>query len=232
MVLAESVASSSAVTSRTRAARRCRRCRPIGAAAAAEAAAPHRARRRRDSAFAAMAKARISGSPRPTASRRSSTPPAGSSTGAAAQVYFGPIYVDVGVSQFKDTGERAFVFEGEVVPVGHSRPRHDHAGGRHGWLPLPQPRSHRPLPRRRRRVAAIRGDVGLRGRGRERRASGSPATTPWPAWSTPPRRWLFVAGEVRYAAVPDALGAPGISADFDESDLGGFSVAVKVLVGR
>ena len=46
------------------------------------------------------------------------------------------------------------------------------------------------------------------------------------------RRWLSVAGEVRYASVPDAIGAPGIAAEFDESSLGGFSVAVKVLVGR
>ena len=45
-------------------------------------------------------------------------------------------------------------------------------------------------------------------------------------------RWLFVAGEVRYASVPDAVGAPGVAADFGESNLGGVSVAVKLLVGR
>ena len=45
-------------------------------------------------------------------------------------------------------------------------------------------------------------------------------------------RWLFVGGEVRYTSVPDALGAPGIAAEFDESNLGGVSVAVKVLIGR
>jgi opacity protein-like surface antigen len=46
------------------------------------------------------------------------------------------------------------------------------------------------------------------------------------------KKWLWIAGEVRYASVPDAVGAPGIAADFDESNLGGFGVAVKVLVGK
>jgi opacity protein-like surface antigen len=46
------------------------------------------------------------------------------------------------------------------------------------------------------------------------------------------RKWLWVAGEVRYTSVPDAIGAPGIAGEFDESNLGGFGVAFKVLVGR
>jgi opacity protein-like surface antigen len=46
------------------------------------------------------------------------------------------------------------------------------------------------------------------------------------------RKWLWVAGEVRYSSVPDAIGAPGIASDFDETNLGGFGVAVKVLVGK
>jgi opacity protein-like surface antigen len=46
------------------------------------------------------------------------------------------------------------------------------------------------------------------------------------------KKWLWIAGEARYATVPDAVGAPGIAGDFEESNLGGFGVAVKVLVGR
>ena len=45
-------------------------------------------------------------------------------------------------------------------------------------------------------------------------------------------RWLFASFEVQYTAVPDALGAPGVSADFDESNLGGVSAYVKLAVGR
>ena len=44
--------------------------------------------------------------------------------------------------------------------------------------------------------------------------------------------WTFVAFEVRYASVPDALGPPGVSGEFDESNLGGFSMGLRVLVGR
>jgi len=44
--------------------------------------------------------------------------------------------------------------------------------------------------------------------------------------------WTFVAFEVRYTSVPDALGAPGVSGEFDETNLGGFSLAFRVLVGR
>jgi hypothetical protein len=45
-------------------------------------------------------------------------------------------------------------------------------------------------------------------------------------------KWLFTAFEVQYATVPDSLGAPGVSSEFGEKDLGGFSLRVKVSVGR
>jgi opacity protein-like surface antigen len=45
-------------------------------------------------------------------------------------------------------------------------------------------------------------------------------------------KWLFASFEVQYTAVPDALGAPGVSAHFDESNLGGVSAYVKLAVGR
>jgi hypothetical protein len=37
---------------------------------------------------------------------------------------------------------------------------------------------------------------------------------------------------VRYTSVPDALGPPGVSGEFDETNLGGFSAGFRVLVGR
>lgn len=45
-------------------------------------------------------------------------------------------------------------------------------------------------------------------------------------------QWVFASFEVQYTAVPDALGAPGVSGDFGESNLGGMSLQVKVAVGR
>jgi opacity protein-like surface antigen len=44
-------------------------------------------------------------------------------------------------------------------------------------------------------------------------------------------RWVSVAAEARYASVPNALKA-GAAAEFGEKDLGGVSARVRVLVGR
>ena len=82
--------------------------------------------------------------------------------GGGAQVYFGPIYVDVGVSRFEKTGERAFVFEGDVFRVG--------IPDRITMTPLVVTAGYR-FPAQARSVpylgggvgsAEIRGDVGLR----------------------------------------------------------------------
>jgi len=45
-------------------------------------------------------------------------------------------------------------------------------------------------------------------------------------------KWLFAAFEVQYTGVPNSLEAPGVSAEFDEKNLGGLSLQFKVLVGR
>lgn len=47
------------------------------------------------------------------------------------------------------------------------------------------------------------------------------------------RHRLFgIAGEVQWTTVPDALGAGGLSAEFDETDLGGLVIRARVLFGR
>ena len=45
-------------------------------------------------------------------------------------------------------------------------------------------------------------------------------------------RLFGVAGEVQYTTVPDALGAGGLSAEFNEKDLGGVILRARVLFGR
>ena len=45
-------------------------------------------------------------------------------------------------------------------------------------------------------------------------------------------RWVAIAGEVQWAAVPKALGETGISAAFEEDDLGGTTFRFKFIVGR
>ena len=45
-------------------------------------------------------------------------------------------------------------------------------------------------------------------------------------------KWVLTAFEVQYTTVPDALGMPGVSGEFGETNLGGLTFRVKVLVGR
>jgi hypothetical protein len=45
-------------------------------------------------------------------------------------------------------------------------------------------------------------------------------------------RWVAVGGEIGWSTIPNALGAGGVSSLFDEDNLGGTRVRVKVVVGR
>ena len=47
-------------------------------------------------------------------------------------------------------------------------------------------------------------------------------------------RWIAIGGEVQWARVPDALGTDpnGVSKEFSETDLGGATFRVRVIVGR
>jgi opacity protein-like surface antigen len=45
-------------------------------------------------------------------------------------------------------------------------------------------------------------------------------------------RAIGVAGEIEYATVPDAIGAGGLSEEFDEHNLGGLIVRARILFGR
>lgn len=45
-------------------------------------------------------------------------------------------------------------------------------------------------------------------------------------------RWVGAAVEIRYTRVPKAFSNGGVAAEFAETDLGGTSVRVKVLIGR
>jgi opacity protein-like surface antigen len=154
----------------------------------------------------------------------------GAFVGGGGQVYFGPIYVDVGVSRFEKTGERVFVFEGDVFKLG--------IPDRITITPVVVTAGYR-FPSRDRMVPYLGGGVGSvkfeeTSDFADDDENVSERFTSYHVLGGveyAAARWLFVAGEVRYTSVPDALGAPGVSADFDESNLGGVSVAAKVLVG-
>ena len=151
--------------------------------------------------------------------------------GGGGQVHIRQFYVDVGVSRFERTGERVFVFEGEVIRLG--------IPNRVTITPLVVTAGYR-VPAGNRMVPYVGGGVGSvlfeeTSDVADPDENVSERFTSYHAVGGveyAATRWLFVAGEVRYAAVPDALGALGVSAEFDESDLGGVSVAVKVMIGR
>lgn len=45
-------------------------------------------------------------------------------------------------------------------------------------------------------------------------------------------RWVGLAGEVSWSTVPDAIGKSGVSAAFNDTDLGGTTFRFKVTIGR
>jgi hypothetical protein len=45
-------------------------------------------------------------------------------------------------------------------------------------------------------------------------------------------RWLSAGAELRYRAVPDALGSGGISEVLNETDAGGTALRFRLAVGR
>jgi opacity protein-like surface antigen len=45
-------------------------------------------------------------------------------------------------------------------------------------------------------------------------------------------RWLAIGGEVSWSSIADGLGEGGVSAAFDENNLGGTSIRLKISVGR
>ena len=45
-------------------------------------------------------------------------------------------------------------------------------------------------------------------------------------------QWVGLAGEASWSTVPDAIGESGVSKAFNETDLGGTTVRVKITIGR
>jgi len=144
------------------------------------------------------------------------------------------VFAQVRASRFRRTGARAFVFNGQVfalgVPDTVSIIPIEFTGGYrlrgHGW----------PL------VPFVGGGVGRHryvetSPGADRAESASQTFTGYhvlggvelPIW-----RWLGAVGEVQWTSVPNALGTDpnSLSRSFNETNLGGVTARVKVVVGR
>jgi len=151
--------------------------------------------------------------------------------GGGGQVIFRHLFIDVSLERFERTGERVFVLDGEVfrlgiddtitmtpitVTAGWRFPTRDgvtpYAGGGIGSLRFQEA-----------------SDFAEPGENVDERFTSYHAVV---GAEYAAARWLFIAGEFRFTTVPDAIGAPGVAGDFDESNLGGYGVGVKVMVGR
>ncbi len=151
--------------------------------------------------------------------------------GGGGQVVLRQFFVDVSFEHFKKTGERAVVVDGNVFRLG-----------------IPDTITMDPwrvvggyrFPQQNNVVPYVGGGIGsLHFKETSDFADASENTderfTSYHVVAGAEyavKKWLWVAGEVRYTSVPDAIGAPGIAGEFDETNLGGFGVAMKVLVGR
>jgi opacity protein-like surface antigen len=151
--------------------------------------------------------------------------------GGGGQAIFHNIFVDVGWEQFKKSGSRVAVVDGEVFPLGIkdtitmqpfrvtggyrfrlSNGNTAYAGGGAGSMHFKEVSEFaEPGENTDERF----GSWNLVG-GTEVRAM----------------KYVFFSVEFRYESVPNAVGAPGVAGEFGEKDLGGFGIGVKVLVGR
>jgi hypothetical protein len=149
--------------------------------------------------------------------------------GAGGEVVVGDrVYVDVTLSRFKRTGQRAFVFNNQTFPLGVPVTARitplEVAGGI---------RFNQVGP-----IAPYAG-AGVGRYGYTETSSGADASENVDVSHAgylvqggaefPIQNWLAFAADLQYTHVPGILGAGGVSAQFHESDLGGFAVRARVV---
>jgi opacity protein-like surface antigen len=151
--------------------------------------------------------------------------------GGGGQVIIHHIFVDVSFERFKKTGERAIVVDGDVFRLG-----------------IPDTITMQPFTvvggyrfrTKQGTTPYVGGGVGSL-RFQEVSDFAEPGDNTDERFTSyhvvggveyAATRWLFLTTEFRFSSVPNAIGSPGIAGDFDEHNLGGFGLAVKVGVGR
>ena len=143
-----------------------------------------------------------------------------------------PVFVDVRASQFKKTGERVFLYQGQQYDLGIPAtvtitPLTVIAGyrGDFGWRIVPYGGGgigwHR--YRETSRFAEASENVDERFQGSHLLGGAEFRVT----------RWMGTAFEAEWSTVPDALGTDqnSVSKEFNETDLGGVTFRVKIIVG-
>jgi len=161
--------------------------------------------------------------------------PSGTIYGGGARVGLplGGLFVEVGAWRFRGEGERVFIFEGQEIPLGVPveitvTPLELTAGWEFRFRRLPKLRPY---------VAGGYTSYGYKETS-EFATDAENVDERFPGYLLGGgveyriARWLGLAGEFAWATVPDAIGESGVSAEFDETDLGGTSVRFKITIGR
>jgi opacity protein-like surface antigen len=147
------------------------------------------------------------------------------------------LFVDVAVSHMSATGQRAFVNNGQVFPLGI--PLHA------SLTPVELTAGYRfRLLNRRRQPRRITPYVGagigwyLYHETSDFAASGEDVDTAHVGFVAlggaefRVAKWIGIAGDAQFTSVPGILGQSGVSQQVNESDLGGIAARVRVILGR
>jgi hypothetical protein len=153
--------------------------------------------------------------------------------GTRVALPWGGLFADVGAWRFHDDGERAFVFNGEVIPLGIPvdvtvTPIEISGGWRFRIRSLPKlsPYVAGGLTAMKYHESS---DTSTPGEDVDETFSGYHLLGGAEYKIT---RWLGVAGEASWTTVPDAIGESGVSAAFHETNLGGTAFRFKITIGR
>lgn len=153
--------------------------------------------------------------------------------GATVGLPWGGLFVDIGAWQYSDSGERALVLDGQIIPLGIPLdvtivPIEISAGWKFRIRTLPKLIPY---------VAGGYTSFGYKetssfagnGENLDDRFGGYHLRGGAEFKVT---RWLGVAGEFAWTTVADAIGSGGVSKAFQEDNLGGTSFRARITVGR
>jgi hypothetical protein len=153
--------------------------------------------------------------------------------GARVGLPWGGLFVDLGAWRFHAEGERAFVFQDEVIRLGipvdvKVTPIEISAGWQFRVRRLPEltPYVAGGLTSMRYQETS---DFSAAGEDVDETFGGYHVLGGARYTIT---RWLGIAGEASWTTVPDAIGMAGVSEAFNESDLGGATFRFKITIGR
>ena len=153
--------------------------------------------------------------------------------GATVGLPLGGLFVEVGAWQYSASGERVLILDGQIIPLGIPLdvaivPLEISAGWKFRSRKLPKLVPYAAggyTSFGYKETSSFSGtgeDIDDRFGGYHLRGGAEFKIT----------RWLGVAGELAWTTVPDAIGNVGVSARFNETDLGGTSVRARLTVGR